>query len=600
LIPSFKKIIELLDRRSKIQFCVLFILLVFKSILDGFGIGLIAPYITAVTDSSIIFNHKIFQNINVYININSQKDLLLWMSIVLILYYIIKNIFSLFVTYYQSKLIFTKRSYLSRNLFQLYMNAPYSFHLKRNSAELDRNIRFEIPRLYILLQNTMLLFSNILLMLTIIFILILANWQAVFAMVLFSMIVSTIFLLFSGRYSTMLGKELQNAQLHLGQALKEGFLSIIEAKLLKIESFFPDRYLKHYLVTSKANWRQTTISSSPQLLFEILAVGSLVGVIMFLSTKNTDFISVMPIIGLFSFSFIRLIPSVTAILKSIQEIKFCVPSLDVVHADFNKLTNLSIKSKENYRLSQKPLNFSKLSLQNVSLAFPGNKNKRVLDEVFIELNRGESIGITGPSGCGKTTLVNLIIGLLHADSGFIKINDEEMHTNLARWQSLIGYVPQSIAMIDAKIRENIAFGLEGNAIDDEKIWSVLKEANLTEFVKDLPHQLDTFIGENGIRISGGQRQRLGLARALYCNPEVLIFDEATSSLDVEAEERITEEIMKLSGKRTLIIVAHRISTIKDCDVIYYMKDGKIVNYGKYEELKELNKEFNQITVKEEH
>ena len=277
-----------------------------------------------------------------------------------------------------------------------------------------------------------------------------------------------------------------------------------------------------------------------------------------------------------------------------------MPSLNVVHADLKKLTGLSNELKQNYNPNQQPLKFSKLSLQNVSLAFQENINKKVVDGIFIELNRGESIGITGPSGSGKTTIINLILGFLRADSGCIKINDEEIQTNLGRWQTLIGYVPQSIALIDAKIRENIALGLEENAIDDEKIWSVLKEANLDEYVMNLPHRLDTYIGENGIRISGGQRQRLGLARALYGNPEVIIFDEATSSLDVETEKRITEEIMKLSGKRTLIIVAHRISTIKDCDVIYYMKDGKIVNYGKYEELKELNIDFNEITVEEEH
>jgi ABC-type multidrug transport system fused ATPase/permease subunit len=183
--------------------------------------------------------------------------------------------------------------------------------------------------------------------------------------------------------------------------------------------------------------------------------------------------------------------------------------------------------------------------------------------------------------------------------GKIDFNGEALQHNLIRWRSLIGYVPQSITLIDANIRENVALGLEGDNINDEKVWSTLKEANLDVFVKDLPEQLGTFIGENGIRLSGGQRQRLGLARALYRNPEVLVFDEATSSLDVETEKRITQEIMKLSGKRTLIIVAHRISTIKDCDVIHYLKDGNIVNSGRFDELKELNTDFRDLAMHSE-
>jgi ABC-type multidrug transport system fused ATPase/permease subunit len=367
--------------------------------------------------------------------------------------------------------------------------------------------------------------------------------------------------------------------------LKEGLASIIEAKLIGIESFFHDRFLKHYFTAARALWRQATISYAPNMFFEILAVGSLIGTITFLSNQKIDLMSVMPVVGLYSFAFIRLIPSVTAIIRSIQGIKFSTPALEVVHADFKKLAYTPTEI-QNSQHNNQHIKFKNISLQNISLAYTEDKN--VIDGLSMEINKGEAIGITGPSGSGKTTLINLILGLFKPDSGLIYVNDEEIHTNLGNWRSLIGYVPQSITLVDASIRENVALGLEGSLIDNHKVWSVLKEANLEKFVHELPQQLDTFIGENGMRISGGQRQRLGLARALYRNPEVIVFDEATSALDVETEKRITEEIMKLSGKRTLIIVAHRTSTIKDCDVIYYIKDGKILNSGRYDELKELN------------
>jgi ATP-binding cassette, subfamily B, bacterial PglK len=597
LIKSLILLNQLLDGKSKIHLFTLFILLLIKSILDGFGLGLIAPYIATVTDSSVIFQNILFKKINLYINIQTTQELIIMMSIILIVFFTIKNIFSLFVMYLQSRLVFTKRSELGRKLFEGYMKAPYSFHLKHNSAELDRNIRFESSNVFNFVQDFLLLFSNLFLTISIFTILLLANWQAVLGIGFFIVVFSAIFIFFSGKYSKLYGIEVQNSQLHIGKAMKEGMASIIEVKLLRLESFFPDRYFRHMMSNARANWSQATLSTAPNLFFEILAVGSLVGVMVVLSISNFDINSVLPILGLFSFAFIRLIPSITAIIKNFQSIKFLIPSLELVHADFKKLDLLSEANNQNH--IQGPFDFDRLSFEMVNYAFPANKRVSVISGLSLDVSKGKAIGITGPSGSGKTTLINLILGLLKPDSGLIKINDEEMQTNLTRWRSLIGYVPQSITLIDASIRENVAMGLEGNAIDNQKVWSVLKESNLDDLVKDLPQQLDTMIGENGIRISGGQRQRLGLARALYRDPQVIIFDEATSALDVETEKKITKEIMKLSGKRTLIIVSHRISTIKDCDVIFYLKEGTIVNSGKYDELMELNLDFKKIAVQVE-
>jgi ATP-binding cassette, subfamily B, bacterial PglK len=593
LISALIKLKQLLDNKSKLQFSLLFILLLVKSFLDGFGLGMIAPYIAAVTDSSTIVDNEYFQKINFYTKIQTGQELILVMSIILITFFIIKNVFSLFVMYLQSRLLFTKRSVQGRKLFEGYMRSPFSFHLEHNSAELDRNIRIETPMVYGFVEGFLLLCSNLFLTFSIFTVLLLANWQAVMIMGFFIIIFSSGFLFFSGRYSKRFGKEVQVSQLHIGQAMKEGFTSIIEVKLLQLESFFPSRYFRHMMSNARANWRQTTLGSAPTLFFEVLAVGSLVAVITVLSIRNYDINKVLPILGLFSFAFIRLIPSVTAIIKSLQDINFRAPAVEVIFADFKKLELLS-NATTKHKLIQNSINFDLLSFEDVNFSFPTGKNHNVVNGLNLSIPKGIAIGITGPSGSGKTTLINLILGLLKPDSGVIRINNEEMEKNLTSWRSKIGYVPQSINLLDASIRDNVAMGLEGSAIDNQKVWSVLKEANLFEFVKDFPHQLDTFIGENGVRISGGQRQRLGLARALYRDPEVIIFDEATSALDMETEKRITEEIMKLSGKRTLIIVAHRISTIKECDVIYYLKNGEIVNSGKYEELKKLNRDFKEI------
>ena len=599
MIIALKKLNQLLDKKSKIQFGFLLALLLVKSILDGFGLGLIAPYIAAIADSSVIFSHELFRKINVYTNIESTQQLILWMSIALIGFFIIKNVFSLYVIYTQSRLIFTKRSLQGRDLFEAYMKAPYRYHLEHNTAELDRNIRFESTNVYAFVNSFLLLCSNMFLTISIFTVLILVNWQAVISMGLFIILFSSIFLSFSGKYNKKFGTEVQASQLHGGQAMKEGFSSIIEIKLHRIESFFPARYFKHMMSNARANWRQATLTTAPTLFFEILAVGSLVGVITVLFLRDINIISILPIIGLFSFAFIRLIPTVTIIIRSLQDIKFLVPAVDVVYDDFQNLEQLSKEGKQNHKPDQQLIEFNSLLLEDVSFSFPGKMNVNVIDGISLQVTKDQAIGITGPSGSGKTTLINMILGLLNPDSGKICVNDEEMHKNLVDWRSLIGYVPQTINLVDASIEENVALGLEGNEINEGKVWSALKEANLDLFVKDLPEQLDTFIGENGMRLSGGQRQRLGLARALYRDPEVLVFDEATSALDVKTEKRITQEIMKLSGKRTLIIVAHRISTIKDCDIIYYLKDGKIVSSGRFDELKELNTDFRDLAMHSE-
>lgn len=599
MFSTLIKLNDLLDKKSKRLFVLLFILLLIKSLFDGFGLGLIAPYITAISDVSLIFDNELFKKINVITNIETKRELILLMSILLIGFFLFKNIFSLFVMYFQSRLVFTKRSIQGKELFDAYMNAPYSYHLEHNTAELDRNIRFESTNVYGFVQSFLLLCSSVFLTISIFIILMVANWQAVLWMGIFIILISSIFLFISGKYSKIYGVEVQESQLHIGQAMKEGLSSVIESKLHNIESFFPSRYFKNMMSNAKANWRQATLATAPALFFEILAVSTLAVVIMVLSTRTTDLINVLPILGLFSFAFIRLIPSVTDIIKSLQQIKFLAPAVNVVHADFITLGNLSKEKRQNHQSNNKTIKFENLLIDSVNFSFPSKKNINVIDKISLMIKKGQAVGITGPSGSGKTTLINLILGLLNPKNGRICVNNKNIQDNISNWQSLIGYVPQHITLTDASIKENIALGLQVDKIDDDRIWTVLEEANLTEFVKDLPKQLNTLIGENGMRLSGGQRQRLGLARAMYRDPEVLIFDEATSSLDVETEKRITHEIMKMSGKRTLIIVAHRTTTIKDCDVIYYLKNGEILNSGKFDEIKELKNNIKELKINTE-
>ena len=563
-----------------------------KALLDGFGIGLIAPYVVGVRKPEIVFDYPIFLSLNNFIKLTSNTEVIIFISAILITFFILKNFFTIYVVYFQAKLVYTERSVLGSRLFNLYMNAPYTYHLEHNTAEFDRNIKFEIPRVYSFVQSILLLVSNLFLTLSIFIILLIANWKIVLLLGCVLMAVSAIIISISGRYNKKYGQEVQESQLHIGQSMKEGLQSIIEVKIHGIEKFFPSMYFRSMLDNARAIWKQSTLGAVPTLFFEVIAVFTLAGMVIIMSFKGINIDDLLPILALFSFAFIRLIPAVTSVVKSFQQIKYQIPSVDIVHEDFCRIGEM-IRNKDVNNNEEKNIDFDELELRDVSFSFL-DIGPKIISDISIKIEQGQSIGITGPSGSGKTTLMNLILGLLKPKNGKVLVNGVDIQKNRKNWRSLIGYVPQSITLIDASIKENIGLGLKNNQIDEKKVWSVLIEANLDIFVRDLPEQLDTVIGENGIRLSGGQRQRLGLARTLYRNPEVLIFDEATSSLDIDTEKKITKEIMALSGNRTLIIVAHRISTIKKCDIIYYLKDGVIIDSGSFSELKKINKDFGAL------
>ena len=348
------------------------------------------------------------------------------------------------------------------------------------------------------------------------------------------------------------------------------------------------------MINARANWRHVTLGAVPSLFFEILALSILVGFVFFIITNNIDLEKVLPILGLFSFAFVRLLPTVSVMIKNIQDIKFLMPSVDVIYSEFKNFSG-----ETEYKSIEKTGNnlevFKELKLENISFSY-NRKEGNSINNLSLIINKGQSIGITGPSGSGKTTLINIILGLLKIDKGNIFVNGDLLINNFRNWHKLLGYVPQLITLTDSTIRENIAFGVSENEINDDQIWKSIKESNLLNFIENLPNGINTIIGENGVRLSGGQRQRLGLARALYRTPKILIFDEATSALDIESEKKITNEIMKLSGDRTIIIIAHRINTIKNCDIIYFMKEGKIKNYGTFDELKKIDNEFKNISI----
>jgi ATP-binding cassette subfamily C protein len=335
-----------------------------------------------------------------------------------------------------------------------------------------------------------------------------------------------------------------------------------------------------------------TFSDLPRLLIEGLVMGSVLLVVGFMLLLKQDMQTLIPTLGLFAMAAVRLMPSMNRILSGLTSARYYSASVNNIYHDLKELEN--VPSSPNERVVSESFSFNQsIKLENISFRYHGAE-KDSLKDVSLTILKGQSIAFVGPSGAGKTTIVDALLGLLEPGSGRVLVDGVNINTNLAGWQQKIGYIPQPIYLSDDTIKRNVAFGVEDDKIDDEQVWTALRAAQLEDFIVSLPDKLDTLVGEHGVRISGGQRQRIGIARALYHNPEILVLDEATAALDNETESEVTKAIEALSGTKTIIAIAHRLTTVRNFDCLFFMKDGKIVDAANFENLLQNNIDFQKM------
>lgn len=590
MYTTLKKLIYLFDSRTRLQFVFLFGLMLVTAILETVGIGLIMPFIAVMTDPGIIDTNIWLRKAKEFFGTEKPTDFLILMSVGLVIFYTFKNICLGLSTYLQLRFVFSKRSLLGERLLRSYLFRPYTFHLERNTAELLRNISVETIRVFNFVQSLLKMCSEICVFGSIVLMLMWINPIIVICSVGVLGVVSGMFYKSVSSYLKMLGQKVQSSLKHVSQAVLEGLGAIKEVKVFGREYYFSNKFYFNMMDNARANWRYSTINSIPRLSLEVIAVGSVILIILIFQMQDREIKSLLPTLSLFAMATIRSMPSLSQIVVNLQNIRFDSAAVDVIYEDMRNHQSRS-QSKE---LQGQSLVFKRaLMVRDMSYGYPNSKAK-ALDTISLEIIKGQVVAFAGTSGAGKTTLANLILGLLTPSEGSICADDKNIFQHLPAWQRSIGYVPQTIYLLDATIRENIAFGLEDKDIDDQKVWNALRVAHLESFVNRLPDGLNTIIGENGVRLSGGQRQRLGIARALYHEPEVLILDEATSSLDCETEREVSEAIESISGRKTIIIIAHRLSTIQKCDRIYYMKSGTIADSGTFKELISINEEFKHM------
>ncbi|MEC5424040.1 ABC transporter ATP-binding protein [Virgibacillus sp. C22-A2] len=577
-----KKLLFLFNKREKKKLLILLLMMIFAAIFETVGIGLIVPFVGIVTNPEFIQQQPILAYLYELFNFRSTNAFILFSVVLLFTIFIMKNLYLLFFFYAQCRVILNQQVKLSRSLLNEYLTKPYTFHLQRNSAELLRNINTEVPRVFQgIIMSVFQLLTEILIITCILTLLVIAAPIATLTASI--ILVSSVLIFFNvfRKKITQLGTEQQKVSGTMIKWVNQGLGASKEVKVSGKENFFVNAYTKQSQIKANNGRYLKMLDQSPRLFIETLLVGTVLITMLIIIFQGMNTTEIVPKMALFAMAAFRLMPSITRVISLITAIRVSQPALYVVYEDL--FENREERAKQiDTRKPKELINdgnkvfIDSIKLEEVSYRYP-DQGECAVENVSLTIPIGQSVAFVGESGAGKTTIIDIILGLLEPEKGNMLVDDKSLIQQKSLWQQKIGYIPQFIFLSDDTIRGNVAFGLDNNHIDDEQVWRVLEQAQLKEFVEQLPGKLETTVGERGVRLSGGQRQRIGIARALYHNPEILFMDEATSALDNETEKEIMKAINGLKGDKTLIIIAHRLSTIENCDTVFRINGGKLID-----------------------
>lgn len=591
-----QKLLRLFTVRERWQIVWLCLLILIGAIFETLGVGLVLPFIALLENPQQVEEAGLSKWIYQTSGEPELRIFLIWIGLGFIAIFLIKNVYLTILTYLQCRFIYDKQIELCSRLFRSYLYSPYSFHLQRNSADLIRNLTTETSQFFnsVLIPGVLAITELAVLSCIALFLFLVEPITSLAAMAGSGLVTISFYRGVRLKLST-LGEARQYHQGKVIQTISQGLSGIKESKILGREKLFIDEHQKHNISAARSLQFYQVVSQLPRFFIESIAIVGLMLIVVSVLAQGRSLGEILPVLSLFAAAAFRLMPSINRILNSVTAIRFSADSVYVLDNDLRELksslliNDKLIKSSHELAPTQPTLD-SKIDLQNVFYQYPG-ASENSIKGVSLTIARGTSIGFVGSSGAGKTTIVDMILGLLPPTQGRILVDGQDIYENLSSWQRLIGYIPQSIYLCDDTLRNNIAFGIPQDEINENWIESAVKSAQLTELVASLPAGLDTLVGERGVRLSGGQKQRVGIARALYHDPEVLVMDEATAALDNQTEAGVMEAVEKLSGEKTLIMIAHRLSTVKNCDRLYFMSRGKIIDSGTYDELCQRNPEF---------
>ncbi len=582
MLKKLKKINILLDHTQRVRMVFLVILMLISAFLETLGIALIVPIMSVIVDPVSISQNKYHMG-DLYnaLHFSSTTDFAVFMMIGLVLVFVVKNIILFLSNKAQLKFIYTNQFDTSNRMMINFMMRPYEYYLGADTSVIQRNITSDINNVYALILILLQLLSEIIVFIGLVAVLLVADAKMTMTIAAILILVLVIIRYVIKPIMLKAGKDNQNYYSGLYKWINQAVTGIKEIKVANKESYFINEYAKCGEGYVRAVQKYNLYNSSPRLLIETVCIASLVFYMMFeMLGGETQLSEMISQVSVLAAAAARLLPSANRINNYTTSIAYLEPFLDNVSDNLQQEIhdkNISYRAedyKKKVTVEKLPVKKA-IEMKNITYRYP-NTDTLIFDDANVTFPVGRSIGIVGTSGAGKTTIIDICLGLLHPEKGVVLADGVDIQTNYRGWLRNIGYIPQTIFMLDGSIRKNVAFGVPDEDIDNEKVWNALREAQLDEHVRSLPDGLDTEIGERGIRLSGGQRQRIGIARALYEDPEVLVLDEATSALDGETEAAIMDSINRLHGRKTLIIIAHRLTTIAGCDMIFRVKDGKVV------------------------
>ena len=583
-MQTFKKLFFLLTLKERKSAGLLLLMISFMTLLDMIGVASILPFLAVLTNTDLIESNLILSKIFQFsqnFGVEDNKHFLFVLGLLMFIILVVSLIFRALTTYIQLRFVQMSEYSISKRLLEGYLYQPYSFFLSNHSTDLSKTILSEVNLIVSKgIREMMELIAYGMLAIAIIILLIIANPKL--AMIVgFSLggAYSLIFFLIRGHLDKIGRQRLKNNTLRY-LTVGEAFGAAKVIKVSGLEKTYIELYSSSALIFARSQASSLLIAQLPRFFLEAIAFGGILLMILFMMSQTGSFNNSLPVIGLYVFAGYRLMPALQRIYASFTQLTFVGPALNKLYTEVKniKLTNLDY--------DKEILNFDKaITLKNISYNYP-NTSRTTLENISLNIPAKTTVALVGPTGCGKTTTVDIILGLIEAQKGSLEVDGKNItKQNVRSWQNLIGYVPQNVYLIDDSIMANIAFGEKLENINQEAVEKASRIANLHEFVTtELPNKYFTKVGERGVRLSGGQIQRIGIARALYHNPKVLILDEATSALDNETEKVVMDAVSNLRREVTIILIAHRLNTVKNCDIIFKLENGQLVGQGSFDEL----------------
>lgn len=577
-----KKLNYIFTRKDKIKIFILMIVVIVGSFLELLAVSIFSPFIELIMAPDTLGESTIMAYVYHLFGIEDISYFLALIAGGIIVIYIVKNVYIILEKNAIYKFSYRIQRTISTDLLKAYMKEPYTFHLNKNISVLQRSMQEDTDQFTKGIIHIMEMVAEVFVCVAIGVYLFIVSKSITVIIAVLLLLCLAIFSFISKKYSSAWGREGQAHKSKIYQWMNQSLGGIKEIKVLNREKSFIEHYDNYFAKYVRVLRLNRLIGVVPKYIIEMVCMtGLLLAIIFKIFFGQKDLIEFVPQLAVFAVAAFRLLPSVGKINEHLSAVLYAMPSLDLIYNDLREIETLDTKEQT----CDKDWHFKeKIEIKNVTYHYP-DAEVNVIENAGFKIERGKTVAFVGASGAGKSTMVDILLGLLEPQYGKIYADGMNVYKNLPTWQKEIGYIPQTIYLSDDTIRNNVAFGIKEEAINEEAVMHALQQAQLSEFIESLPEGLDTFVGDRGVRLSGGQRQRIGIARALYHDPEILVLDEATSALDSETETAVMEAIERLQGQKTMLIIAHRLTTIRNADVIYEVGNGKVQQKDKQEVIK---------------